>query len=221
MLTPLAIKVLDLPGIDVSALTISPSFDSLIKNQNITNVSHIYINLGPEPKAFIQAQEPSQIGLSSQNDNEYSSLPFKMGMHFVVNQRSWWEEESSLAHRTLERVKFVPLKPNKREVISLLGKEPQLSFSVYGTTDGALEINLPRNKNKELVSRSKGKLYETEETKWMFQRYKPNEYMRLEALDDAVLSFDREIVKTAWLFERKRKGEHYSQYYVLILTSVI
>jgi hypothetical protein len=220
MVTPLVLKVLDLPGIDISAITISPSFDALFKNENITNVSNIYINLGPEPKGFIQSQEPPPIELTQQNEHEYRSLPFRMGMHFVVNQRSWWEGDQRLAHPTFETVKFVPLKPNKREVISLLGKEPQLSFGVYSTAEGDLEINLPRNEDKQLVSRKIVHLFETKETKWICRRFKPTEYIRLQALDDAVLSFDPEIVRTAWLLERKRRGEYHSQYYVLILTSL-
>src|SRR5215208_2648146 len=90
-----------------------------------------------EPKMFIQGQQPFNTPTEpppQRNDDQYGDLPFGMGVHFVINQRSRWERP--LADRIVELVKFVPITPNGKADIALLDKEPRSSFSVLSNSDG-------------------------------------------------------------------------------------
>jgi nucleoside phosphorylase len=163
----------------------------------------------------LQLEEP----LPQPSDHQYRSLPFEMGMHFVVNECSWWEQKRPSSDRVEGQVKFVPIKPNRKEVIALLGKPPQPSFSVTSDTDGNLKIKLPRSEDWKPVSRPGIRLRESKETEWVFRRYAPSQFMKLQALGNAVLLFDDKLVKTAWLIERNHEMDLHQQYYVLVLAS--
>ena len=209
------IKVFSLPGIDISALTVS--FNSIF-TKNINNISNIYIKLEDEPKLFVQTDEPSTAqNLEEQNPQ---NIPFQMGVHFIVNQNIEWYQEIPESQRTIEQVKFVPIMPNnKMETVHLIGKAPQLTFKICCTKDGDLAMTLPKGENigpHNDIS-SGDEINESDETVWKFHKYMPDEFIRLNTLGDAVLSFDDNVVSAAWLLERNRDDDDQQQYFIVLV----
>lgn len=129
-------------------------------------------------------------------------LPFGQGLHYSVNQRSWW---ASGEHVTLGTTKLVPASFGEMVTIARIGPGVgQPRFRLRATPAGQLAFSPEPGPEPLTELGSAASPYKDGSETWRFTWFDSHSVVTLPGLTSTLVSFDPTVASGAWLIDYER-----------------
>ena len=166
-------------------------------------------------RGTILINETITAGMKPHKNVKKEVLPFGTGLHWQINQSSWWERKEQV---TLSNIRLVPVIGNEEFFISkILPIHPAETFKVRLTDDGAMEVAIWADSKYEKVESQTSLNIPKKDHEWKFIRFESSECVVFEDDVSAVVTFNQQLVKTAWLISHQKKRERRVEKYLVVL----
>lgn len=143
------------------------------------------------------------------------SLPFRQGLHYLINQRDWWQQGQQI---TINNTKLVPCQYNQDINIARTAYDAeQPSFWVNANGQGKLGFELsPRSFGPLPIIDNLQPLRLSSTISYRFSWHEANSTIQFRDSSATVISFDNGVVSGAWLIEFVREQRPPAVWYVLV-----
>jgi hypothetical protein len=152
-------------------------------------------------------------------------LPFGQGLHYVLNQPTWWQtgEQITVGDHN-DKTKLVPASyATPKDILRIGENHKHRYFWIHAQDNGKLGFKEgPWSEDKgELPCYEHKEILKDGTSRWFFTWYGSEATLHLHDSTATIITFDPKVVRGAWVIDFEREGTRPREHYMLVFAQEV